>query len=252
MSQRILASLIAQLTIVLGLLLTPPARAQHKVDLAQLVRETQQQSGEARNLAFVWWIPVEFWQVSLSANGALTPQQIERFSKVVSAYFIVAAVDGTIGPMGGAEFSSESDLRARIRLVDAKGRSYAPIADDKISPDMRNFTQIMRPMLTNLMGSFGASIRFFMFPARDAEGREIANARADGSFDVMIGDRRFHWRLPLGSLMEPKVCPEDGEVLNGAWSYCPWHGTKLKAQAAPATEEKKSAAPPPKQEPVQH
>jgi hypothetical protein len=245
-----LASLIAQLTIVLGLLLAPPARAQHKVDLAQLIRETQQQSGEPRNLAFVWWIPVEFWEVSLTANGALTPQQIERFSKVVGAYFIVAAVDGTIGPMGGADFISEPDLRAKIKLVDSKGRSYVPIADEKISSDMRNLTQVMRPMFTNLMGPLGANIRFFMFPTRDAEGREIANPRAAGSFDVMLGERRFHWRLPLGSLVEAKVCPEDGEVLNGAWSYCPWHGTKLKAQGAPATEEKKSAAQPPKQEPV--
>jgi hypothetical protein len=125
-------------------------------------------------------------------------------------------------------------LRAQLRVVDARGRSYEPLTDDKISPDAKNFVQMIRPVLANLMGPMGENFRFFLFPARDSSGVEIADAASDNDFNVQLGEKDFRWRLPLGSLISKKVCPEDGELLSGAWTFCPWHGTKLKTQEAPA------------------
>ena len=47
---------------------------------------------------------------------------------------------------------------------------------------------------------------------------------------VKVNDEDFIYRLPLASMVEKKVCPEDQELLNGNWVYCPWHGTKLEEQ----------------------
>ena len=93
---------------------------------------------------------------------------------------------------------------------------------------------MMRPVLSNMLGPMGENMRFFLFPAVDGSGTEIANPTSQNHFAVQLGDHHFRWRLPLGSLLPPKACPDDGQVLNGAWNYCPWHGTKLKPQAASA------------------
>jgi hypothetical protein len=55
----------------------------------------------------------------------------------------------------------------------------------------------------------------------------LADPLSEGSLSIRIGEQSFDWKLPLGSLMPPKMCPKDKEILNGAWIYCPWHGEKL-------------------------
>ena len=241
MSNRLLP-----LVVVLALALAAPASAEHKVQLTDLIKDLQQQGQQADDLSLVLWMPVEFWQASFAANDVpISSKQVEEFISVLRPYLMVAALDGKLGPLGAPTFVSEQVLRAQIKVVDSNGRSYLPLADDKIAADVKNLVQIMRPIFINLMGPMGENIRFFMFPARDADGKEIANATSQGSFDILIGDRRFHWRLPLGSVLARKVCPEDGEALSGAWSFCPWHGTKLKTQEAPPP----AAAKPPKPDP---
>jgi hypothetical protein len=238
--------LLPLVVVILAVALAAPASAEHKVKLADLIKEIQQQGSKGDDLSLVWWMPVEFWQASMAANDAPgSPQQVEQFVSVIRPYLMVAAIDGKLGPLGGPTFVSEQALRAQIKVVDSNGRSYLPLADDKINADVKNLFQIMRPIFINIMGPMGENMRFFLFPARDADGKEIASATSQGGFDILMGDRRFHWRLPLGSLLAPKVCPEDGEALNGSWSFCPWHGTKLKTQEAPPP----AAAKPPKPDP---
>jgi hypothetical protein len=44
---------------------------------------------------------------------------------------------------------------------------------------------------------------------------------------VKMGEKEFHWRLPLGSLLPPKICPKCGETFSGAYKFCPWDGSTL-------------------------
>jgi hypothetical protein len=232
--------------VVLALTLAAPAvAAEQKVQITDLIRETQQQSKNTERLTLVWWMPLEFWQASLAVSGMqMSPEKTEEFLAIVRPYLIVAVADGKMSPLGSATFVSEEVLRSGIKVVDSVGRSYLPIPDDKISADMKQLTHAMRPIFANLIGAMGENIRFFMFSSRDADGKEIASATSTRSFDIQLGERRFHWRLPLGSVLPLKVCPEDGEAMNGAWSFCPWHGAKLKAQEAPAAPAPPAATPP--------
>ena len=78
-----------------------------------------------------------------------------------------------------------------------------------------------------MLGPMGQNVHFYAFSATDNAGNRIADARKEETFSVTLTGREYKWRLPLGSLLPPKKCPLDGEILNGAYKYCPWHGAKL-------------------------
>ena len=244
---RTAARLLAPLA-ALATALAAPAAAERpaQVDLAELIRETQKQSADSSSLELVWWMPIEFWQASMGTE--LSAEQREQVIGLLRPYLMFAVVDGTIGPLGGVTFSPEPTVRSQIKLFDVKGRSYAPLPEEKISADVKNLFQIMRPMLQNIIGRLGENLHFFVFPAVDETGARIGDPRSEGALEVQLGERRFRWRLPLGSLLAPKLCPEDGEELNGAWTYCPWHGVKLKSEA-PAPAAPLPSPPPPKPDP---
>lgn len=86
---------------------------------------------------------------------------------------------------------------------------------------------MMKPLFANMLGPMGQNMVFFLFPSNNKEGQKIADSKKEGSFSVEMGEREFRWRLPLGSLLPPKICPTCGEKLSGAYKFCPWDGTKL-------------------------
>ncbi len=81
--------------------------------------------------------------------------------------------------------------------------------------------------LTTILGPLGQNMHFIVFPSKNIKGQYIADVTKEGTFVVQLGETEFTWRLPLSSLVPPKICPVDGEKMSGAWKFCPWHGTKL-------------------------
>jgi hypothetical protein len=124
-------------------------------------------------------------------------------------------------------YKSEDTVRETIQLIDSQGAVYRPLGKEKIDADIRNLLVMMKPMLSNMMGQMGANMNFIVFPSKSAAGQKIADARREGSFAVKLSDSKFEWKLPLGAVLPAKICPVDGERLNGAWKFCPWHGDKL-------------------------
>lgn len=187
--------------VVLALALAAPATAEPKIQFAEL----QQRSQKGDDLLIVTWLPMEFWQDCLAA--AKTRAQSERMERVLSAvrpYLIVGVIDGKVGRHEYQTFVPEEVLRPRIRAVDSNGHSYPPLADDKISSDVRQLIQVMLPRLAKLRKA-NEGVHFFLFPARDAEGKEIANAASSRNFDIQLGERHLHWRLPLASVSASKT-----------------------------------------------
>lgn len=204
------------------------AGQQTKLDTQALVRDTQKIAHEEHGVTIVWWIPEDFWRASMASNPDMTPATIEKFIKTVHPYTLVAVVRATFGPFGGVTYEREQTIRSEIVILDGSGKQYKPMDETDLGPDLQNLLLMMKPALGNMMGAMGKNFDFYVFPANGSDGKSIANPKKDGSFTVQLGDQNFRWRLPLGSLLPPKVCPQCGEKFSGDFKYCPYDGTALK------------------------
>jgi len=203
------------------------AAQETKVNINDLVSETQKMDQSSDEMVLVWWIPEEYWSESFKDDPSMTAEQTEKFISVLRPYTMVVVVEGKMGTFGGVTYKPEDEIRGSIKLMDSAGTAYKPLKEEELSADARNFLGMVKPVFENMLGPMGQNMHFIVFPAKDKSGKMIASAKDEGSFTISTGDKDFRWRLPLGSLLPPKVCPVDGEILNGAWKYCPWHGAKL-------------------------
>lgn len=197
----------------------------------QLIAETQKQSPGERDLSFVWWMPEIFWKSAMASSG-LGSEDLEEILEVVRPYTILAVADGRLGPLGGVTFTPEEEVGKSVRLVDERGTLFTPLSEDEVSPDAINLVNAMKPGIASAAGPVGENMHFYFFPALNAFDEQIADPYEKGAFKVLVTGKSFDWDLPLSSVLEPKVCPEDGKSMSGTWSFCPWHGEPLEARAA--------------------
>jgi len=198
-----------------------------KVDINALVQETQKMSDTSGEMTLIWWIPEEFWRASFEQDPNMTAAQTEQFIQVLRPYMLIVAVDGNIGTLGGVTYKSETTIRDSIQVIDGQGTRYRPLSSENIDADTKNFLSMMKPVFVNMLGPIGQNIHFFLFPAKNTMVQNIAVAKSERAFSVKLDTRLFKWRLPLGSILQAKICPVDGEKLSGAWKFCPWHGVEL-------------------------
>jgi hypothetical protein len=198
-----------------------------RINIDALTSETQKTSTEADRVTVIWWVPEEYWQVTLAQDDKLTPPQIEDFVRPLRQYTVFAVAEGKVGTYGAITYKPEDEVRKSIRLIDNSGIGYLPVSSDKIDSDTLAVLLMIKPVLANMNGPVGQNMHFVLFPAKDKAGKQIAPATTEGAFSLKFGASEFKWRLPLGSLLPRKICPTDGEELNGAWKFCPWHGEKL-------------------------
>jgi hypothetical protein len=216
------------LTLLLCLSGTETAVAQSgHVEINELTVETQRMAPETDKMTMIWWVPEEFWQAIFAQDPATTKAQAEEFLSALRPYTLFVVVDGNFGSFGAVNYKSEETIRETIQLLDAQGTSYRPLVNQNVGASTKNLLSIMRPILSNMLGQMGQNMHFFLFPAKNKAGQRLLDPRTEGSFSIKLAESAFKWRLPLGSLLAPKVCPVDGERLNGAWKFCPWHGGKL-------------------------
>ncbi len=198
------------------------------VDMDRLIQDLQKGSSDPNEMTLVWWIPEEFWAVSFAQDPSISADQAEEFMKIVRPYTLVVVVDGRMGAMAGVTYRTEGDIRGSTRIKDRDGNSYRPLSDDNISADCQNFLLMMKPIFANMLGPMGENMHFILFPAQDDRGRKLADAQQEGAFAISLGaGRDFNWKLPVGSLLQAKICPTCGDKLSGAYRFCPWDGARL-------------------------
>jgi hypothetical protein len=201
--------------------------AEFEPDLAQLVQETQQRSATAERVRLVWWLPLEYWRVSLSRGRSPRLAELEQIEAALRAYTVVAAFDGQIGAMGVVRWSSLEKLGGEIRLLDGAGASASPLARSAVDATALEVVDSLRPVFANILGELGENLHFYFFPGRDAQGAPRIRPLEEGQFTVQIGADAYVYRLPIGALLPPKTCPVDGERWSGAYRFCPRHGRPL-------------------------
>lgn len=208
---------------------TPLAPARVKAN--ELTQDLQRSSQSTDSLDLIWWIPAEFWEVVLANEQGMDEKTRREFSDLFRSYTVIAAVKGDIGSFGVSSFESEADLREKLRVFDAGGKAYQPIAASKMDRKLSMLIQIMRPMFKNLLGEMGDNLQFFAFPGKGGDGKRLADPLGNGSFKVSVGEETYSYRLPLGSLLIPRRDPNTGEEFPGSYRFNPYTGTELKAES---------------------
>lgn len=198
-----------------------------KIELNALISETQKSSDKPNAMIMIWWIPEEFWLASAAQDPSFTDAQAQEIIKILQPYTIIAVVDGTVGSFGGVTYNPESSIRSNIVLIGTDGLSYRPLSSQTIGADAKNLISMLKPVIANMLGEMGQNFHFFLFPAKDKQGANIAQANKDGIIRIQLRNEEYRWRLPLSSLLPAITCPQCGEKCSGAWEYCPWCGTKL-------------------------
>jgi hypothetical protein len=121
----------------------------------------------------------------------------------------------------------EATLRKSIVATDPAKKMYSPIDADKLDPDLKNFLQMMGPVLTNMLGQFGTNMHFIVFKTGSAQGTNAVDAERDGKFVLSVGDRTMTFHLPLASLLPPRFDAHTGEQFPGNYQFNPFTGDKL-------------------------
>jgi hypothetical protein len=197
------------------------------IDYNKFVQETQKNASGPGKVNIVWWIPIEFWDITLHNNKSLSDDQIKKFIDELKPYSIFAVVDADVGALGGFTYNSVDNIRNSIVLIDNDKKSYKPLEYKNLDPNIQNLLSTLKPILKNAMGQLGENMNFFVFTDKKSNNKRVSDPYLKGNVQINIKDKIYKWRTPLGSLLPMKICPKDGEAMNGAWDYCPWDGEKL-------------------------
>jgi hypothetical protein len=122
-----------------------------------------------------------------------------------------------------------------VTIEDSHGITYRPLAPESVAEEIRNLIQMMRPLLSNMMGALGQHMEFLVFPSTDKAGHRITDPKSDGSLTVHLGDVALRYRLPLGSLLPPSLDLKTGESFPGSYHFNPYTGGKLIQQPSART-----------------
>jgi hypothetical protein len=169
------------------------------IDVAAVVRETNQRSARPGSPLLAAWIPPEIW----SADTTLPREQRTQIHEILSPYLLFVVSDGIVGPTG-VTYLSERELRESTRLLDRERTRHASLEEQGISEDARVLLSVLGPSLERLFATGGIQVHLLVFSNRDSRGNRIAAAREPGGFSMAVGDEELSWTLPLRSLPPPE------------------------------------------------
>ena len=198
-----------------------------KVNINKLTEETQQLSDSPDKIRLVWWIPTDFWEAVFSQDATIPKEEANAMLNNFEKYTMIATIDGDIDADGNIKYISENSIFNKLKVIDDEQQEFTPLTEDQIDIDTKRLITIMKPLLANMLGKLGENMHFFLFQKPDNPMDRIVNPKNKEKFIVKLNKEQFEWQLPLGSLLKPKKCPVDQKVLDGAWTFCPYHGKRL-------------------------
>jgi hypothetical protein len=210
-----------------GLLLSASAMGEYKPDPNALVKDLQKLTRSQDRMTLVLWMPTEFWRASLESSGRMAPQDVDRFVKELEPYVVVAVADGQMSILGSVNFAEPETLRSAVTIEDSRGELFSALPDSEMSAGVRNLTQMMRPVLGNMMGALGTHFAFIVFPGVDKRGHRTVEPTKEGTFVVHVGTVAERYKLPIGSLLPPMIDAKSGETFPGNYHFNPFTGVKL-------------------------
>jgi len=202
----------------------PAAQRDWHPTTEDLLPEVQKNVGRNGRVAFLWWMPAEYFETKQSANN---PAYFAGFRNNT----VVAVAFGKVQPFGILDFVSLDTARSRVTMRDANGTEYKPV--ENVPEDVRVPLEMMKPVFSASLGKLGENIQFLVFAGRAQNGTRIADPRGQREFSMVVKELTGEpettviWRLPLSGLFPPKYCPTGKEKVEASWKFCPWHGIPL-------------------------
>lgn len=206
-----------------------------EVDGNVLTTETQKTDGSDNAMDFVWWIPVEFWEVALAGNSGVSPAQVAEIVETLRPYSVLAVVQADISNFGAFSFFDEDKVIRGLKVVYApeKGGAVEISLGELVDPDVTLLLNQLSPILTAAMGNMGENFYFFPLADADEDGKRLVSPYEHGRLQVTLTAREgmqrppYEIEFPLDALHEPRLCA-NGQPAHISWNYCPWSGKKLK------------------------
>jgi hypothetical protein len=198
-------------------------RAQSVQDL---VRETQVSTTTDGQITMIWWMPNQFWDLSLKGNPAVPAAAREQLLATLSDYMLVAVLRANAGASGLGDVRPKDELLKNLR-VEVNGKRIEPMPPDQVAPAAQIMLSQLKPVMASVIGQVGQSMEFVVYPSK-VDGKPIDVAAA-GSVQISLYDQQLKVRLPLGSLLPPKKDAKTGESFPGNYEFNPYTGAKLPA-----------------------
>jgi hypothetical protein len=210
--------------LVLALAMTAQTRA---VDIQQLTRETQRISQASQQLTLVWWMPQALWEASLSGSSMLTPDGRAQVLAALQDYtiFVIARAKLTMATL---DARPKAEMLSNARL-EVDGKTIDSLAPEQLTPTAQAILVSIKPIFAAMLGKLGQSVEMVIYPSKQGDQR-LLDPLKPGSFTYTLYDQTFTWKLPLGSLLPPKVDPKTSEEFPGNYQYNPYTGEPLLTQ----------------------
>ena len=193
----------------------------------EMMQTSHDQDGHRVALGF--WLSTQMFRNSLA--GQMKPEEIERVAHFLRGYAIYAIMDASLdGEDASIVPFDRGRMRAsaRLRLGDRAPR--APIPESELPKGVRAATQVLKPLMTGMLGKFGDAMEFVVFDDADEHGDSMADPRARLPVTLSFDQESFTWRLPLVSLQPVRVDPETGDTFPSDFDFNPFTGTRLEGR----------------------
>jgi len=211
-------------------------KALRDVDFGAFAQDGQRQFGGDRQVTMIWWIPVEFWEVSAAkAQGTTDADAVSPIVEALRPYILLGIVRADISKLGGFKFVSREAISGglRVRYQPAGKDPIQLVSVDVDDPDLNIVLGSLKPMLVNAIGPMGQNMQFFTLTDSVEDGVTPISPYETGQMIVELkgegdaGPDRVIIDTPMDSLFIPRECP-GGKVAHISWKVCPWDGTPLK------------------------
>jgi len=135
------------------------------VDQSAFFRELTLTRNQDGGMTMAMWMPDEFWRTTLQSSRRMTDKGITEYIAVVHPYILIAVVDAQSG-FSAPRYTDVDTLVNEATIEDSHGTTYSPLPPDSVAEDIRNLIQMMRPVLSNMMGALGQHWTLTLDPRR--------------------------------------------------------------------------------------
>lgn len=204
-----------------------------EISIRKIIKETQATAeiDVDKHLAFVWWIPYEYWATSFENEKNIVDEAKAEMLRVIKQYNVIAMVQADVTNFGVFNYYTKNEIEDNLRMSYQTENLVELDQAVNVSADMKMLLSKTEPVLRAAMGNLGRNFHFYLYPGFNSDGERVIDPYKFGTLKIRTKVRSgknvdLEIELPLNSLYEARICP-NGKEAHVSWAYCPWSGQKI-------------------------